>query len=290
MRLFRLASGAALLSVAATMCGGCFAFSTVLTVRGDGSGTIRQRVLFPPTALAQIRGLGGLRDVGGLGGRGGAASPVFDPLPEPQARARATAFGEGVTYVSSAAIDTSEGRGTDITYAFADITKIHIDEHPPALEGVTLDVTRRALDVMNPHVTFALARAPGGNVLLRVNAPLPDISGLGIPQGGGTHIPADQMAMFRQMFAGAHLSIAVEPDGELVRTSSSYVDGDRVTLIDVDVDDILMDDDALLRLRAARTPDEVNAALRDFAAGAGAGTGVKVSVDRDVTIEFSPAR
>ena len=37
--------------------GGCFQFASVLTVNPNGSGTIQQRVLFTPAALAQMKGL-----------------------------------------------------------------------------------------------------------------------------------------------------------------------------------------------------------------------------------------
>jgi hypothetical protein len=69
-----------LLQAGALICGGCFEFSTLVTVKGDGSGTIEQRALFPPTALAQIRGLRGLADASNSG---------FDPVSEQQARAMA---------------------------------------------------------------------------------------------------------------------------------------------------------------------------------------------------------
>jgi hypothetical protein len=136
---------------------------------------------------------------------------------------------------------------------------------------------------MNSQVSFALTQEPDGNVLLRLNLPRPDMPGWAIPAVSGTPIPPDQMSMFRQMFVGGRLSIVVEPIGELVRTTSPYVDGSRVTLIDVNVDDLLMDDTSILRLQAAGTPDDVKAALQDL-------PGAKVTVDPQVMIEFTPAK
>ena len=45
----------ALILAAAVMSGACFQFSTVLTLKADGSGTIDQRLLFTQSAVAQLR-------------------------------------------------------------------------------------------------------------------------------------------------------------------------------------------------------------------------------------------
>ena len=89
--------------------------------------------------------------------------------------------------------------------------------------------------------------------------------------------------MFRQMLAGAHLSIFVEPVGQIVRTSSPYADGPRVTLIDLDLDQLLNDQTVLARLQAALTPEDVKAILKDI-------PGVTVNLDPEITIEFAPQR
>ena len=82
----------ALVLAGALMCGACFQFSTVLTLKADGSGTIDERLLFTQAAVTQ------LRQLASLGGDGQA----FDPLSEKQAREAATTMGRGVTCVSSA--------------------------------------------------------------------------------------------------------------------------------------------------------------------------------------------
>ena len=85
--------------------------------------------------------------------------------------------------------------------------------------------------------------------------------------------------MLKPMLAGAHLVIAIEPAGRLVRTSSPYVTGQRVTLMDVNVDSLLNDETLLQRLQAARTPDEAKAILRNV-------PGLKINLDPEITIEF----
>jgi hypothetical protein len=64
----------------------------------------------------------------------------------------------------------------------------------------------------------------------------------------------DQITMVKQLLAGAKLSVAVEPEGRLVQTSSPFVDGNRVTLVDVDIDKAAADPDLAAKLKAASDP------------------------------------
>jgi hypothetical protein len=261
-----------LLSSALTS-GGCFQFVSVLTVKGDGSGTIQQRLQFTSAALAQMRGLS-------LMGRRGAADG-FDPISEEQARASAPRLGQGVTYVSSAPIVNAEGQGRDITYAFADINQLHLAAAPPSPGGLTVRAPSLGTD---QQISFKRTLEAGGNSLLHINIPRPTLPGVGaLGQTGRGEFSSSQIAMFKQMVVGARLSIVVEPAGTLIGSSSPYVDGQRVTLIDIDFDQLLRDESMLSRLQAAKTEDEAKAVLADMPR-------VKVNLDPEITIEFAPAR
>ena len=254
----------ALVLAAAVMSGACFQFSTVLMLKADGSGTIDQRLLFTQAAVAQ------LRQFAALGGGG----QEFDPLSEKQVRDAATTMGQGVTYVSSTVIDSSEGVGRDIKYAFTDINQLSLGQAPPAPGGMSVGLSANLSD----RVAFKLTRQPDGHALLTISVPQ-------LPLGGNTASPssnspsAEQIAMLKPMFAGAHLAIAVEPSGRLVRTSSPYVTGQRVTLLDVNIDSLLNDDTLLPRLQTAGTPDEAKTILKSV-------PGLKINLDPEITIEF----
>lgn len=262
MRYVRIAL---VLAVAVT-CSACFQFSTVLTLKADGSGTIDERLLFTQAALAQ------LRQLASLGGGG----QDFDPVSEQQAREAAATMGAGVAYVSSTAINTSEGVGRDIKYTFTDINQLSLGQTPPPPGGVP--IAPQSTD-SSDRVTFKLARQADGHALLKITVPhLPAIGGANASPSSNSP-SADQIAMLKPMLAGARLSIAIEPAGRLVRTSSPYVTGRRVTLVDVNVDSLLNDGTLLQRLQAARTPEEATTILKNV-------PGVKVNLDPEITIEF----
>ena len=260
----------ALLLLAATG-SACFESTTVLRVQGDGSGTLQQRTVIRKAALAQLRSFSAL----------GGGRATLDPLSEDQARTLAASLGDGVTLASTKAIDTDEGEGRESTYAFPDVSQLHVSEQPPAPGGVAVRAPGLGADA--PAITLGLTHEPGGNAVLHIHVPPPAI--FAGPDGTGGINPAvvAQLQALKGMLAGAHLTVAVEPNGTLVKTSSPYVDGQRVTLLELDLDRMLADESFLTRLQAAGTPDEVRAVVKDA-------PGLKINLDPEITVEFTPAR
>ncbi len=256
-----------LLLGAALACSACFQLSTVIRVKPDGSGTIDQRLVFTQAAVAQ------LRQFAALGGGRGGTSGAFDPLSEQQARDAAATLGPGVTYVPSVPIDSPEGVGRDIRYAFTDVNTLKLDQAPPPPRGMPSPPAGSAAE---QRVTFAMTKQANGNSLLTITVPqLPALSGKAQTSGP----TAEQLAMFKPMLAGARLSIAVEPAGRLVATSSPYVAGQRVIVLELNLDDLLRDETLLQRLQAARTPEEAKAILKEV-------PGLKANLEPEITIEF----
>jgi hypothetical protein len=266
MRFLRLAAVVALAASGAA----CFQMTTTVKVNGDGSGTIDHTLLVTKAALAQLRNFGAL---GGGRGRG----QQIDLTSEDQARAMADSLGPGVAYVSSEPIDTPLGEGRHALYAFRDVSQVRISQQPRT-DGLPMRV-----DAGSGDITCALTHEPGGNAVLHINLPeinLPTNFGGGAAGSSGL---TQQLALVRSMLAGARISIGVEPAGPLVKSSSPYVDGSHVTLLEVNLDQVLGNEALLTRLQAAKTPDEVKAALTDV-------PGLKIALDREVTIEFTPAK
>ena len=250
--------GAALVSSA------CFQMTTVLKVAADGSGTIEHRMLYSPAALVQ------LRQFASLGGGGQA----FDPLSEQQAREMTASIGPGVTYVSSEPISTPAGQGRASIYAFTDVSQLRISTQPAAPAG--LKIKTQGFSTEGESVTFAMSRNAAGHAVLQINVPEPNfLDALGSPNATA------QIGMIKTLLAGARVLLAAEPAGTVVRTTSPYVERSRVTLLEVDLDEVLKDETLLPRLQAAKTPDEAKSIVQGAA-------GLKINLDRAITIEFTP--
>jgi hypothetical protein len=249
------------------MSGACFQMTTVLKVNGDGSGTINHQMVYTKAALAQLKQFAALG-----GGRGGGA----DPLSEQQARDMTASIGPGVTYVSSELIAAPLGQGRDATYAFTDVSQLRISTQPAAPGGLT--VRTQGFSTQAESITFTMTHEANGNAVLHIHVPEPNyLSAFGSPQAAG------QIGLIKTMLAGARVLLAAEPAGTLVRTSSPYAEGQRVTLLDVDLDQVLKDDTLLPRVQAAATPDEAKAILMGAA-------GLKINLDPEIRIEFTPVK
>src|SRR5262249_31785404 len=154
--------------------------------------------------------------------------------------------------VSSTPINNSDGIGRDIRYAFADINKLSLDQAPPAPGGLSIGSSMGG----DLQVSFKQTRQADGHALLKVHVPqLPFVSGSNSSPALSNMPSADQIAMLKPMLAGAKVSIVIEPDGTLVHTTSPYVSGTRVTMMDVSVDSLLNDPTLLQRLQAAKNAD-----------------------------------
>jgi len=262
----------AIVAVAVLPLAGCFQASTVVRVKADGSGTIEQRILLTDAAMDQLRAFAI------LGGNSGA---TIDPTSEAQARSLAASIGPGVTYMSSMPVKTDKGQGRDSLYAFTDITQLRISEQPQVPGGVSLRSAGVSTD--GEPITFALARQPDGNVQLRILVPRPGMLPLATANANGEVTPpsVDQIEMVRGILAGARLSVAVEPEGRLVSTSSPFVDGNRVTLIDLDIDKAGSDPDLVKKLQSPKTLEEAKTAINSV-------PGLKITLDPEISITFAP--
>jgi hypothetical protein len=243
--------------------GACFQMTTALKVNADGSGTIEHRMLYTTAGLEKLRQLASLG-----GGRG------TDPLSEQQAREMTASIGPGVTYVTSEPITSPLGTGRVTTYAFTDVSKLQISTQPAAPGGMT--IRSQGFSTEPEKITFSLTRDPGGNAVLQINVPEPNfVDALGSPNATA------QIGMIKSALAGARVLLMVEPAGTVVRSSSPYIEGARVTLLEFDLDQVLKDETLLPRLQQAATEEEAKAIIKGAA-------GLKINLDRAITIEFTP--
>jgi len=254
---------------------GCLQSNTIVRVNADGSGTLENQTVMTAAALAQMRQL-----TGALRG----ANAQVDPFSEEQARAVAAQMGEGVTLLSSEPIKTGTSEGRTTVYAFRDITKLRVSQAPATPGGTSLRAGGLSAGGDRGMVTIDLDRTAAGSALLTLHTPGDPLSALfnqiGSVNRQGGPIAPDQMVMMRQMLGGMRIALRVEPMGRLIRSNSPYVEGQTVTLFDIDIDELLKNEEAFARLQSAKTPAETAAALANV-------PGVKIAPERDITIEFA---
>jgi hypothetical protein len=189
-------------------------------------------------------------------------------------------MGEGVTFVKAEKVKTAEGEGLKSTYAFKDVTKLKLSQKPqgPKAPG-------QAQKKEEAPMTFVMSKK-GANSVLTITFPKPK-GGKASDKGGGDpsnapEPPPQQLAQMKKIFKDMKIGLHVEVDGKLVKTNSPYVEGNRVTLMEIDFGKLLGDENKLKEIIGlGKNPpmEEVKAVIKDM-------KGMKVNLE-PVTIEFA---
>ncbi len=258
---------------------GCITADTLLTVKPNGSGTLEMTMLVNTQVFNEVGQL--------MGGKGTTQSR--SSMPSPAELTKRLSRMKGVRLVSQTPIARDGLEGAKVVLAFDDINEITVSEDLPGKElkpGPGKDVK------------FALTKLPGGHSLLSVqfpDKPGEAVAGAAAPQNQprqnqpkvreAAKPNPEMMKMVAGFFKGMRVTIAVDVDGTLVRSSSPYVEGNRVTLLDIDFGQFLADPAALEKLDALPLgPDASLTEVRMAMERAGV-KGLKVNEPR-VTIEF----
>jgi len=248
--------------LAALLSSACLDAVTTVKVNADGSGTIVARMLY--TREGQQR----LQDVAPLLGGGAGMLPK---LTEADAAAAADRFGPGVTFVSATPIKGTEGDGIEATYAFKDVNQLGLGASP-----AQLPMGDPSMGAGGPPIKFSLTKDPS---VLRIQTPAPDFSAAAALQPDPQSKPdANLMSLVRNLVQGAHVAVSVEPPGAIVRTNAPYVEGARIVLLDVQLDQ-LFSEAGFARLAALKNLDDLKAFVKDT-------PGVKITLEPEVSVEF----
>lgn len=243
----------------------CFEQDNNTKLSKDGSGTIVESTIVGAQFAQMMKGQ---MEQGGQN----------DMTDEGKYRDKVKRMGEGVEFVGLETKDADDG-GLVITatYKFADISK---------LKGPMSD------DESAAPVTFDYEK--GDTNKLTINLPQAPKAAEGAKDGEGEEAAEEeltdemkaaqkqQMQMMAGMAQGMKISMTLEVDGEIVKTDADHVEGNKVTLMAMDIGAILANEEALDMLDS---PDDMNdvSTLRELASKI---EGLKIEGDEKIVVEF----
>ena len=255
----------------------CLDIETLISVRGDGSGTVRERVHLSDEAVEMIRQ---------MEQTAGGKSSGTGVLDRARLEARSAAMGPGVALVSAEPLPAGEGTGYVALWSFDDIDTLRVEQDPEGAmpsgddaAGGSTEADKASMrfrlqrgETPVLHVASSLARDPASAATAGSDVPTPPAE---------EQVPAE---ILREMFKGMRFEIAIEVEGGIVETNATRHDGRRVTVFELDFDRLLQNDEALALLGASDQPDptQVMAALRDV-------PGIHVETEPDLRIAFAPS-
>jgi hypothetical protein len=226
----------------------CLRSTTVVTIKPDGSGTIVQENGLSPQAMGMMKSMAASQ-----GAQTGGSPEIFG-----EAQARKTADSMGVRFVSGEPIKTAQFEGYRANFAFDDVRKIQmkLNEDPTggALGSTGSSSTppfgftfeRNAASSLLT-ITLPQDKLPGGGPLGAMGGKLPksDAAGADAAQA------AQMLSMMKVMMQGLFVDVSLNVDGRIVKTNAPHVEGNRLTLLQLDFDKLLADEAAFQRLQSA---------------------------------------
>jgi len=284
---------ALILATACIFFQGCFSIDVTVKLNPDGSGTLVERMLLQKQFLEQMKQLA--EGLAAGGGKTGKAQAVLqgDMFSEQQAAKRAASYGPGVELVSARKISDAAAEGMEAVYSFKDVSQLRLDQKPGSMIPGAPSLGQPAAPSGMPQA-LRFEKLPGGHSLLTLRIPweksqsLEEREKVPTARSAGEEPPVsqEQLAQAMQMFRGMRVSLAVEPKGTLVSTNSPYVTGNRVTLFEMNMDEVLAsaaDPASLTRMVSAPPADaaEARKVLEQF-------KGIKFCLEPEIKIEFSP--
>jgi hypothetical protein len=245
---------------------GCINSATLVNVKPDGSGTIEQTLLVNPQALKLLGGGDPQAQTKSPGG-------VLN-----DAEFKRTAERMGVRPVSLTPMKDGGMEGAKAIFAFDDISKVRVDQDPQVGGS-------RSPSSNNP-IKFAMTRQGDASVLtITVDEKIASDAAQKSAGGANMTMPtldSAMLGMIKQMFQGMRIAIDLQVDGTIVKTNADYVNGSRITLLELDVATLLADESKLQALQGKLGPgmsiSDVRPLLKDI-------KGVKVN-HPSLTIEF----
>lgn len=266
MRLLR----ALLLVATSATLAGCLNSATLIKVKPDGSGTIEQTLLVNTGAMkAMMPGM----NQPGVPGTG---------INEADLKRAAERMGKGVRLVSAEPAKSGTFEGTKAIFAFDDINQVQVSQDP-SLSGSSDGVFNSAAPPPESPVRFSLQKNGATSVLTVQfqDKPMPERS-TDAPRGGPDLTDPTVLNMVKTMFDGFKVNIDLEVLGSIVKTNAEYVNGSRITLLEMDLAQLFQDQEKLKALQGKIGPgaslSEVKPYLRDV-------KGIKVD-GPTVTVEF----
>jgi hypothetical protein len=248
----------------------CINSASLIKVKPDGSGTLEQTML---VNLAALKGL-----MAGMGpGQTKESEGVLNEAEFKRAGERM-----GMRPVSLTPMKDGNFQGAKAIYAFDDISKVRVDQDPQ-MAGASGGKFAAVAANSNP-IRFALTKNGETSVLtISVDEKVASEATAKAQQAPNLdQVDPAMMQMIKTLFDGFRVGIDLEVDGKIVKTNADYVNGSRITLLEVDMASVFADEAKLKALQSKIKPGASLSELRPYLKDI---NGVKVN-HPTVTIEY----
>ncbi len=223
----------------------CFQQHIEISLNKDGSGTVTEETTLGAQVLQMM-----------AGAPGGADEALAGMVEEAKtkAAARAKVMGAGVELKSVEAINKGGGKGTLVTYTFKDINDLRYSPDTDMGGGGGGEPD----EVKEPEQPLKFSYQDG--TLTMINKDEQKDAPDDPAEGEDDREMGDQeLAMAKQMLGDMRISLKMNFPGGLAKTNASHVDGNKATIMDMQIGKILEQPEKFKEMNKAKpeTPAEM---------------------------------
>jgi hypothetical protein len=221
---------------------------------------------------------------GGLKGSAGGSTDIFGDFNDAYLKTRAGELGNGVTVVDGRRINDETGEGFEATYAFPDVTRLRMNTQPAPKGQMSAEASQGV-----EQFGFRFDRSAAGS---KVSIAMPEMDGSKglfkgvIPQSEkkmevSYEAQKKSLEIIKTLMKGMRMIIAVEFDGEIRETDATYREGNRIVLIDLDIDRMEIDQEMTKKLNEHPTYS-----IQEMVRNAGPIPGIRVEWKKTIQVLF----
>lgn len=255
---------------------GCIEITTLVKVAADGSGTIEEQVMISKDIVNMIKELT-------------ESMPVDDEEPaekfslfnEDELRSQAHVFGEGVQYSKGWEVSDDSKEGFIAVYKYSDLNKLTINQNPNA--KIPLGSIEENDEPGQEIIKYEFI--PGNPAEIRISfvdlmdadQTYPDTNAV-TDDSAFTDTTFNEVA---KLMKDMKMALYMEIEGEIVETNSSFAEGSRITLFEIDFNELLENEikfDEFKKLQP-QTFEQFKDVIKDI-------PGIKVETNQPVIIKF----
>jgi len=252
---------------------GCLQVETTINVNKDGSGTINEKVLMSKTFVNMIKEFAqAFQD--------SASTEEFAFFKEEEIIADANDYGDDVKYVSHTFINDDKWEGYQAAYSFNDISKVRIQPDPDSKVGMSDE----GAETTEKEEYYFFKFKKGDVSELTIDRPDIDFTSDSQEdsQSDTSEQSDDEMGdEFVKMMEGMRINIVVQVEGQIASTNATYVDGSKITLMQMDFGEMMKNKESFKEFKnnEPRNIEEMKGFLEKF-------PGMKIEIEKPISVKF----
>ncbi len=241
----------------------CLQNETTITVNKDGSGMMVEETYLTAAML----------EMSSQFAEPGAPDPVETMFTEEKAKEKVASLGEGVEFVKMEMIEKNGIKGARTHYKFADISKLSVSPGG-AMESLG-DNAPKPEKKDDEALRFEFSDGE-----LTILIPPTDFEEMAMDDAQEGQNPQME-EMMKQMMEDMRIAIRLKAADGIEKTNASHVDGDTVTLFDVEVAKMFAQKDQMKAISETAKTDK-DAAIEEFKKL----EGIKVETQERVSVKL----